>query len=181
MAEGMLSINGHALVLNPHKSPAVTAAGCVKVTVAKTITIPASSEMKIAAHVNSTVKGVWLVEDDKSNLQSLYVARALVTNYSEMVRLRVVNTNLTPVTLHKDSRVALAEGLNETAICNTTLSDQVKSGNVHDIELAEPLPDDITNAEREQFLAFLSYYSDVVAANSHDLERTNVLQHQDTQ
>ena len=65
-------------------------------------------------------------------------------------------------------------GINETAICNTTVSDQVKSGNVHDIELAEPLPDDITDAEREQFLAFLSYYSDVVAVNS---GRTNVLQH----
>jgi len=53
--------------------------------------------MEIAAHVNSTVKGVWLVEDDKSNLQS---ARALVTNHNEMVPLRVVNTNLTPITLH---------------------------------------------------------------------------------
>ena len=111
MAEGMLSINGHAVVLKPHKSPAVTAAGCVKVTVTKTITIPASSEMEIAAHVNSTVKGVWLVEGDKSNLQSVCVARALVTNHNEMVPLRVVNTNLTPVTLLKDSRVALAEGL----------------------------------------------------------------------
>ena len=177
MAEGMLSINGHAVVLNPHKSPTLTAAGCVKVTVVKTITIPASSEMEIAAHVNSTVKSVWLVEGDKSNLQSVCVARALVTNHNEIVPLRVVNTNLTPVTLHEDSRVALAEGLNETAICNTTVSDQVKSGDVHDIELAEPLPDDITNAEREQFLAFLSYYSDVVAANSDDLGRTNVLQH----
>ena len=87
------------------------------------------------------------------------------------------STNLTPVTLHKDSRAALAEGLNETAICNTTVSDQVKSGIVHDIELAEPLPDDITNAEREQFLAFLSYYPDVVTANSDDLGRTNVSQH----
>ena len=83
--------------------------------------------MEIAAHVNSTVKGVWLVEDHKLNLQSVCVARALVTSHNEMVPLRVVNTNLTPVTLHKDSRVSLAKGLNETAICNATLSDQVKS------------------------------------------------------
>ena len=69
--------------------------------------------------------------------------------------LRVVNTNLTPVTLHKSSRNAIAEHISETAICNTTISDQVESGNVHDIELADPLPSDITETERKQFLAFL--------------------------
>ena len=54
---------------------------------------------------------MWLVEGDKSNLQSVCVARALVTNHNEMVPLRVDNTNLTPVTLHKDSRVALGKDL----------------------------------------------------------------------
>ena len=53
----------------------------------------------------------------------------------------------------------------------------MKSANGHDIELAEPLPDDITSTEREKFLAFLAYYSDVIAANSDDLGGTNVLQH----
>jgi len=83
----------------------------VKVTVTKIVTIPASSEMKIAACVNSIVKGVWSVEGDGSNLQSVCVARALVTNHNQMVPL---STNLTPITLHKDSKVALAEGLNES-------------------------------------------------------------------
>ena len=69
---------------------------------------------------------------------------------------RVVNTDLTPVTLYKDSKVAIAEGFNETAISNTTVyvSDQVKSANGYDIELAEPLPDDITSTERKKLLAF---------------------------
>ena len=59
------------------QSPTIT--GCAKVTVANTVTIPASSEMEIVAHVSSTVKGMWLVEGDKSNLQPVCVARALVT------------------------------------------------------------------------------------------------------
>ena len=101
MAEGMLSINGPAVVLNPHQSPSIT--GCVKVTVAKTVTIPASGEMEIAAHFNSAMKGVWLVEGYHSNQQSVCVARALVANHNETVPLRAVNINLTPVTLYKDS------------------------------------------------------------------------------
>ena len=175
MAEGILSLNGHAIVLNPHQSPTTT--GCAKVTIANTVTIPASSEMEISARVNSNVKGMWLVESDVSNSQSVCVARALVSTHNEIVPLRVVNTNLIPVTLHKNSRVAIAEHINETAICNTTISDQTQSENVHEIELAEPLPSDISDAERSQFLAFLSYYSDVVAANSDELGRTNILQH----
>ena len=174
MAEGSLSINGQGVALNSHQSPATT--GCVKVTIANTVTIPASSEMEIAAHVNSSAKGVWLVEGDKSKPPPVCVARALVTTHDEIVPL-VVNTNLTPVTLHKSSRIAIAEHISETAICNTTISDQVESENVHDIELADPLPSDITETERKQFLAFLSYYSDVVAVNTDELGRTNTTSH----
>jgi len=97
-----------------------------------------------------------LVKGDKSNLQTDCVARALVTTNNEIVPLRVVNTTLTPITLHKNSRVAIAEHLNETAICNTTISDQILPEQINEVELAEPLLiDDITEAEKEQFLAFL--------------------------
>ena len=67
--------------------PSSCITGCVKVTVAKTAIIPASSEIEIAARVNPAMKGVWLVEGDYSNQQSVCVARALVANHNEMVPL----------------------------------------------------------------------------------------------
>ena len=49
------------------------------------LTIPASSKIKIAAHINSDANGMELVVHDKSNPQTVYIARALVTTDNEIV------------------------------------------------------------------------------------------------
>ena len=43
--------------------------------------------------------------------------------------------------------------------------------------MTRSLPDDITDAQKQQFLALCSLYSDVIASNDEDLGRTSVLQH----
>ena len=51
----------------------------MKVTVASKLTIPGSRKIKIAAHINLDANGMELVVRDKSNPQTVYIARALVT------------------------------------------------------------------------------------------------------
>ena len=58
---------------------------CAKVTVASKLTIPASTKIKIVAHIKSDTDGMELVVQDKSNPQTLYIARALVTTNNEIV------------------------------------------------------------------------------------------------
>ena len=43
--------------------------------------------------------------------------------------------------------------------------------------LLHPLPHDITESQKEQFLALMSHYSCVIAKSSDDLGRTQVMQH----
>lgn len=41
-----------------------------------------------------------------------------MTTERETVQVKVVNTSLTPVTLYKNSRLTIAEQINESAICS---------------------------------------------------------------
>ena len=88
--------------------------------------------------------------------------------------LRVVNTGLTPATLYKNSHIATAEQITESIVCQTVKSKELTStervNKSHELILEQPLPDDIIEAEREQFKALLSHYSDVIASDSKDLE-----------
>ena len=92
-------------------------AGCAKVTLADTVTVPAGSEMEITGHVHSAVRGTWLVENDDATTLSVCVARTHATNQGENVLLRAVNTGLTPATLHRNSKIAIAELTNDAEIC----------------------------------------------------------------
>ena len=179
LAKGELVVNDKAITLSP-QGPADTV-GCAKVTLMDTVIIPASSEMEVRARICSTTKGLWLVEGNEANQSPVCVARALVTTQYETVPLRVVNTGLTPTTLYKNSRIATAEQINESIICQAvegeeqTFTEGIHEN--HELVLKQPLPDDITETQREQFIALLSYYSEVLAVDSKDLGRTSVLQH----
>ena len=121
------------------------------------------------------------MEGNEVNQSPVCVARALVTAQDETVPLRVVNTSLAPTTLYKNSRIATAEQLNESSICQAVESEKLTpTEEIHsdyELVLEQPFPDDITEAEREQFMALLSYYSNVKAAVPNDLGRTSLLQH----
>ena len=179
LAKGELSVNQKTIVLASH--PVVASVGCAKVTLTDTVTISAGSEMEIRTCVHSNVKGIWLVEGDKTNQLHVCVSRALVTNQNETVPLRVVNTSLTLITLYSNRKVAIAEQINEFTICSAVEGEELTSteGITHKCELllAQPLPEDTTEAQKEQFMALFSHYSDVIADNPEDLGRTSVLQH----
>ena len=179
LAKGELSIDEKIVALSSHSS--VGTVGCAKVTMMDTVTVPAGSELEIMGHVHSAVQGTWLVESDDTNTLPVCVARALVSNQGDTVPLRVVNTGLTPATLYRKSRIAIAELINDSNICTTTRSEDCtpSQGPLHNNELplAHPLPDDITNTEKDQFIALFSHYTDVVATNPEELGRTSILQH----
>ena len=179
LAEGELSVNQKTVALSAH--PAVATVGCAKITLMDTVVVPASSEMEIRARVHSNIKGVWLVDGNKTNKIPVCVARALVTTPNEIVPLRVVNTSLTPTTLYRNSKIAIAEQINESTICGTVEGEEwvTTEGIRHKPELllAQPLPKDITETEMAQFIAIFSYYSDVIAVDPEDLGRTTILQH----
>ena len=108
------------------------------------------------------------------------VASALVINENQTIPLRVVNTSLTPTTLYRNSKVAIAEQIIESTIYGTVEGEEWVATGVHhkpELLLAQPLPDDITETEKAQFIALLSYYSDVIAVDPEDLGRTTILQH----
>ena len=101
-----------------------------------------------------------------------------MTTPNEIVPLRVVNTSLTPTTLYRNSKIAIAEQINESTICGTVKGEEwVATEGIHhkpELLLAQPLPKDITETEKAQFIA---YYSDVIAVDPEDLGRTTILQH----
>ena len=146
LAEGELSVNQKTVALSVH--PAVATVGCAKITLMDTVVVPASSEMEIRARVHSNIKGVWLVDGNKTNKLPVCVARALVTTPNEIVPLRVVNTSLTPTTLYRNSKIAIAEQINESTICGTVEGEEwVATEGIHhkpELLLAQPLPQDIT-------------------------------------
>jgi len=179
LAKGELSIGEKRVSLSSHSN--IETVGCAKVTLTATVTVPAGSEMEIMGHVHSAIQGTWLVEGDETNTLPACVARALVSNQDDIVPLRVVNTGLTPATLYRHSRIAIAEPISDFNISSTTetgdCTPSQESLNSNELLMVHPLPDDITSTEREQFIALLSHYSEVVAISPKDVGRTNVLQH----
>ena len=176
LSKGEMSINGKTVMLTSHSTSGSVRSA--KVILADTVTIPASSEMEVMACVESSIAGTWLVEHNEFNHQSVCVARALVSTPSDTVPVRIVNTALSPTTLYKNSKIATAEHINDLEVCTTrengSTSDDTE---LNDLLLTHPLPDDITDAQKQQFLALCSLYSDVIASNDENLGRTSVLQH----
>ena len=89
---------------------------CLKVTLVETNAIPAASEVEVKARVcTPSDKHIWMVEGKSARLP-IRVARALVRPQNNLIPLRIVNTNLTPVTIYKGSTVAQAECMDEANI-----------------------------------------------------------------
>jgi len=106
---------------------------------------------------------------------SVLVARAAVRPHNNLIPLRLINTSLVPVTLYKGAKIAKAEVINDTNICAVMSPSQ--EPNVSEINLAHPIPESLTQLEREKFLALLSSYVDILASSSNDLGQTDILTH----
>ena len=176
LAKGNIIIADRSISLIPNPSSQHSA--CSNVTVLQKYVIPPHSELEIAAHLDSQEAGTWLIEGTPSESAKVLVARVLTKPQNHSVVLRVVNTDVSPVTLYKNSKIATAELINDSAICTTS---EQGEGSVRSDHLAAnvplTLPDDIATTQKEQFLALLSHYADIIAANPDDLGRTTVMQH----
>ena len=107
---------------------------------------------------------------------SVLMARAAVRPNNSLIPLRLVNSSLAPVTVYKGAKIATAELIHDNNIC-VVMSPSKESNVVNKIDLAHPLPEDLSQSEREKFLALLSNYVDILATNSNDLGQTDVLNH----
>ena len=99
--------------LQPHSS---SERSCHKVNLVETTVIPAASEMEVTAKVcTPNDNHVWMIEGKMVKVP-IRVARALVKPHKNLIQLRIINTNLTPVKLYKGSTLAHAECVDEASI-----------------------------------------------------------------
>ena len=70
------------------------------------------------------------------------------------------------------TKIATAELIMEEAVCSTCEEEQLPSTD-HGV-LLHPIPHDITESQKEQFLAMLSHYSCVIAQGPNDLGHNQV-------
>ena len=67
------------------------------------------------AHIDSAEEhGTWLLEGVEC---PVLVARALVAPQRQAVPVRIINTDLIPVILYKNMKIATAELINDQSIC----------------------------------------------------------------
>jgi len=89
-----------------------------------------------------------------------------------------MNTDVSHVILYKNSKIAVAELVNNSAICTASKQGEepLRSDNSAKA-VPTAFPDDVTVTQKEQFLALLSHYSDIIATSPDDLGCTTVIQH----
>ena len=155
-----------------------TEVSCRKITLVDNVNIPPRSEMEITGRIHSTTNGTWLIEQPSSSKLPIFIARTLVNPQDQAVVLRVVNNDVSPVTLYKNSTLAKAELIDQGAICSTLEENEdILTMKKPDKELPLSLPEDISETQKNQFIALLSQNSKIISSTSEDLGHTTVMQH----
>ena len=108
----------------------------------------------------------------------VFVARAVVIPQAKLVPMRLINTDLAPVTLYRGIKLANAETVNQGNVSVVGNVDNLGANRsspfvaqLHTDSINQ-LPDDVSQTQQDKFLALLSLYSDVIATDSEDLGRT---------
>ena len=169
--------------LQPHSS---SERSCHKVNLVETTVIPAASEIEVTAKVcTPNDNHVWIIEGKMVKVP-IRVARALVKLHKNLIPLRIINTNLTPVKLYKGSTLAHAECADEASINVVSqnaeewiLQVSAKHCDSHTSYdyIEDMILGNISEDHREKILALLQLYSDVIACDDYDLGRTGILTH----
>ena len=119
----------------------------------------------------------WVVETTDLSAP-IHVARALVRPKGGLIPIRVINTNLIPVKVYTGSTVAHADTLDEFTINVVSEKSATELNPLTSPEIPDSLiPDSLKGEEREQLLALLELYSDVIANDEQDMSCTSILQH----
>ena len=171
LAGSKMQITNKTISLIP--KPSNKKVQCAKVTVTENLTIPPGSEMEVMAHIHSKEEGTWLIEGTIFKKLSICVARILTVLRNQRAPIRIVNLDTMPVTLYKNTKIATAKLIGDEVICSTPESEQSTTDLELDI-LLHPLPKDITESQKEQFLTLMSHYSCVIAKNPMILAILNI-------
>ena len=154
----------------------------IEVSVNKTCTVEATSEMELMGKIPLTCEGTWMIEGNHSKKVQVMVARAVVAPTSGMVPLRVLNVESEPVTLYKGMRIAKAEQIETSEIIGST-EQQLHTSHTDEEwdqilnKMIERIPANLNDHQAKQFLMVLTKYVHIFADNPNDLGRTNVLSH----
>jgi len=120
----------------------------------ETCDIPATSKVEVMAKLSTEDNDhTWVVEPTDSSVP-VWVARAIVHPGGGLTPIQVINRNLIPVKVYKGSTVAYADTLDESII--SALSENV---------IREPsrlASENLKDEEKEQLVALLELYSDVI-------------------
>ena len=167
--KGDLSLKDQTKIqLQPHSVSQLL--GCAKVSIVETCDIPATSEVEVMARLSTEDNDhTWVVETTDSSVP-VRVARALVQPKHGLIPIRVINTNLIPVKVYKGSTVAHADTLDESAISIVSESAISEPSKLASPNIPESLiPENLKDEEKEQLVALLELYSDVIANDEQDV------------
>ena len=181
LGQRKLCVNNKACVpLVPHLT--TKASLCGKLVLQDTTVIPPASELEVMGRIECSEKqdinGItWMVEGVQN---PVFVARAIVTPQTKLVPVRLINTDLIPVTLYRGTKLANAETVDERnvdVVGNFDVDAHSGTSMPAYADSINRLPDDVSQSQQDKFLALLSLYSDVIASGPDDLGHTQVLSH----
>ncbi|KAL5509240.1 hypothetical protein EMCRGX_G004577 [Ephydatia muelleri] len=165
--------------------------GRVNVSLLETVTIPPFSEVETLANteLGEGDGGIWLLEGLEHPNLSVLVAAAVVSPLQEdalcSVPIRMVNPLSTEVVVHKGTKIAKLEKMDEWMLApiqlTETAAEEIPEVPMHkqDVlhEMAEQCGVGLTVEEKSQLFHLLLAYADVFADAEDGLGRTRVVKH----
>ena len=152
----------------------------ISVSCVQTIHIPPHSEIMLEGSTQHPVSGTWLVEavPTKSNIVA---ARSLVQpDHTSVIPVRILNPSAEGITIHKGTKVASMDTLDECCLVAPVQSgESVSSRDISkDLrELVSHCSESLSPPQQQQLLGLLMDFRDILAGSSADLGQTTQIQH----
>ena len=159
-------------------------AGDPHVRVVNHISIPPFSELEVmAAVLDPTGGGPWLLQASPDDRPAALVASALVEPRAGEVPVRLLNPRAEMITIRNGTQIASLHPVqvpSEEDVVVAAAEPQQLPQDKQEVlwAVAESLSTELSKGEREQFYHLLLMYADVFASSDSDLGHTSRLQHE---
>ena len=189
VGERKLQIQSRGIQVSLQEAATSKCVQCPVLHMEETVVIPAWSEMEVMATMNEKPHplGTWVAEAAVVGKMGLVTARSVVQSTTGRTPIRVINLTQQPTTLHRGTKLAELEEVDECLIAATepkkVSEDRERISHVSAEklkclqELASNAEIDLSEEEKEVFLELLLEYADVFAVSDEDLGHTEQLQH----
>ena len=176
VGRNLIKFDTAGLTLKLLCSPGDSQIAHVSVMVDSVLQVPGCSEMEIMAKVPSAaIGGTSIVESSPANSKAVMIARTLVTPTDQCVPVRLLNPQPEKITVNKGTTIARMEAV---AVIAATSDPVMESKHQLFEDMVKQLGTHVSTAQRDQLLQLLLEFSDVFAASSNDLGRTDLIKHQ---